>query len=57
MLEKDGNLCSAGNPATWSREGMLPPDLKQGAQFQNFPAQYTFGSIAVLWENNPLNVK
>lgn len=29
MLEKDGNLCSAGNPAAQRGEGMPPPDLKQ----------------------------
>lgn len=44
MLEKDGNSCSAGNPAAWSGEGLLAPHLKQEAQFQNFSAQSTFES-------------
>ena len=67
MLEKDGNWCSAGNPATWSGEGMQPPDLKQGAQFQNFSAQNTFesplkmyvaigGLLLYCGKNNPLKV-
>lgn len=67
MLEEDGNLCSAGNPAAWSKEGMTPPDLKLGAQFQNFSAQETFespfktyvaigGLLLYCRKNNPLNV-
>lgn len=45
-------------PAPWKGEGMLPSDLKQGVQFQNFSAQDTLESpfkmliaaSAVLWK-------
>lgn len=45
-------------PAAWKGEGILPSDLKQGVQFQNFSAQDTLCSpfkiliaaSAVLWK-------